>query len=91
MHAPPYMVIHVRPITNAEGSRLKTIVRHSKAPIELRRSQVVLSSAQGFTPPYNERPVGMSIDYVRTLILQFNSDGMDVLKQKCEPTTLNNP
>ncbi len=46
------MVIHVRAITNAEGNRLRTIVRHPKDPIELRRAQVVLSSAQGFTPPY---------------------------------------
>jgi hypothetical protein len=54
------MVIHVRSITNAEGNRLRTIVRHPKDPIELRRAQVVLSSAQGFTPPYIVRLVGMS-------------------------------
>ena len=79
------MVIHVRAITNEEGNRLRTIVRHPKDPIELRRAQVVLSSAQGFTPPYIARLVGMSVDYVRTLIHQFNSDGMDMLKPKWKP------
>ena len=79
------MVIHVRAITNAEGNRLRTIVRHPKDPIELRRAQVVLSSAQGFTPPYIARLVGMSVDYVRTLIHQFNSDGMDMLRPKWKP------
>ena len=41
------MVVHVRPITNEEGNRLVSIVRRGKDPIEVRRAQVVLSSAQG--------------------------------------------
>ena len=65
-HACSYMLIHVRAITNAEGKRLRTIVRHPKNTIELRRAQVVLSSAQ-FTQPYIARLVGMRVDYVRTL------------------------
>ena len=65
------MVIHVRAITNEEGNRLRTIVRHPKDPIELRRAQVVLSSAQGFTPPYIARLVGMSVDYESRPIRSF--------------------
>ena len=45
------MVVHVRSITNEEGNKLRQIVRHGKDPIEMKRAQVVLSSAQGFTPP----------------------------------------
>ena len=52
----PYMVIHVRAITNEEGNRLKAIVRRPKDPIELMRVQVVLSSPQ-FTQPYIARLV----------------------------------
>ena len=45
------MVLHVRPITNAEGNRLRKVVRRGKDPIEVKRAQVILSSAQGLTPP----------------------------------------
>ncbi|MGI0084387.1 MAG: hypothetical protein ACREBQ_04820 [Nitrososphaerales archaeon] len=62
------MVIHVRPITNEEGNRLSSIVRHGKDPIEMRRAQVILASAQGFTPPKIGNIVLMTPGYVRTLI-----------------------
>lgn len=59
------MVIHVRPISNEEGNRLRRIVRHGKDPIELKRAQVILSSAQGFTPPRIGDIVLMTPAYVR--------------------------
>src|SRR5487761_1682591 len=74
------MVIHVRPITNEEGNKLANIVRHGKDPIELKRAQVVLSSAQGFTPPKIGTIVLMTPGYVRTLIHSFNLHGFKMLK-----------
>jgi hypothetical protein len=79
------MVIHVRPITNDEGNRLATIVRHGRDPIEVRRAQVVLSSAQGFTPPKIGMIVLMTPGYVRTLIHSFNLHGFKMLKPDWKP------
>ncbi len=79
------MVIHVRPITNEEGNRLANIVRHGKDPIELKRAQVVLSSAQGFTPPKIGTIVLMTPGYVRTLIHSFNLHGFKMLKPDWKP------
>ncbi len=79
------MVIHVRPITNEEGNKLSNIVRHGKDPIEVRRAQVVLSSAQGFTPPKIGKIVLMTPGYVRTLIHSFNLHGFKMLKPDWKP------
>ncbi len=79
------MVIHVRPITNDEGNKLRNIVRHGKDPIELKRAQVILSSAQGFAPPQISITVLMTPDYVRTLIHEFNEHGMEMLKPHWKP------
>jgi hypothetical protein len=79
------MVIHVRPITNEEGNRLSELVRHGKDPIEVRRAQVVLSSAQGFTPPKIGEIVLMTPQYVRTLIHSFNLHGFKMLKPDWKP------
>lgn len=74
------MVVRVRAIRNEEGQRLARICRHPSDPIELRRAQVILSSAQGFTPPYIARLVGLTPDWVRILIHQFNLHGFKMLK-----------
>ena len=74
------MVLHVRTLRNEEGQRLARICRHPGDPIELRRAQVILSSAQGFTPPYIARLVGLTPDWVRTLIHTFNLHGFKMLK-----------
>jgi transposase len=79
------MVIHVRSITNEEGNKLRNIVRHGKDPIEMRRAQVVLASAQGFTPPKIGEIVLMSQDYVRALIKSFNQEGFEMLKPHWKP------
>ena len=65
---PGIMVIHVRTITNGEGNRLRDIVRHGRDPIEMKRAQVILSSAQGFTPQKISDIVLLTPEYVRTLI-----------------------
>jgi transposase len=74
------MVRHVRTISNDEGNRLARICRHPTDPIELHRAQVILSSAQGFSPPYIAQLVGYSPDWVRTLIREFNLHGFKMLK-----------
>jgi transposase len=79
------MVIHVRNITNEEGNRLRAIVRRGKDPIEMRRAQVILASAQGFTPPKIELIVLMNQKYVRTLIHHFNKEGFKMLKPHWNP------
>jgi transposase len=79
------VVIHVRPISNEEGNRLRRIVRHGKDPIELKRAQVILSSAQGFTPPRIGDIVLMTPAYVRELISRFNDEGFDMLKPQWRP------
>ena len=78
----PCLVIHVGSITNAEGNRLRTIVRHPKDPIEPSIAQPVLSSAQGFASLCIAGLVGMGVDCVQVLIHQLNSGGMDMLRPK---------
>lgn len=77
------MVIRVREISDDEGNRLRRIVRHGQSAIEVKRAQVILASAQGFTPPKIAVIALMSEDYVRQLIHAFNLHGfsMPVLRQ----------
>lgn len=79
------MVISVRLITNEEGNNLRKIVRHSREPVEVRRAQVILASAQGFTPPKISRIVMMSEGYIREIIHLFNDSGMAMLKLSWKP------
>jgi DDE superfamily endonuclease len=79
------MVIHVRSITNEEGNKLRSIVRRSKDPIEIRRAQVVLASAQGFAPPKIGEIVLMTPGYVRTLLHSFNLHGFKMLQPDWKP------
>ena len=79
------MVIHVRRITNGEGNRLRNIVRHGKDPIEMKRAQVILSSAQGFTPQKISDIVLLTPEYVRTLIRWFDREGLEMLKPQWKP------
>jgi transposase len=79
------MTTYVRDITNEEGNKLRRIVRHGREPIEVKRAQVILASAQGFSPPKIEQIVGYSVRYVRTLIKQFNENGFTMLKPNWNP------
>jgi transposase len=79
------MVIAVRPLTNEEGNKLRRIVRHGREPVEVRRAQVILASAQGFTAPSISDIVGMSEDYIREIIHRFNDEGFNMLKPSWKP------
>jgi transposase len=79
------MVLRVRPITNEEGNHLRTSIRHSDDLIEMKRAQVILGSAQGFTVQKIGIFSGMSDGYIRTLIHQFNTDGLAMLKPRWNP------
>ncbi len=79
------MVVRVREISDDEGNRLRRIVRHHQNAIEVKRAQVILSSAQGFTPPKIALITLMSEDYVRTLIKAFNEHGFAMLQPKWGP------
>ena len=79
------MVIRVREISDDEGNRLRRIVRHGQSAIEVKRAQVILASAQGFTPPKIAVIALMSEDYVRQLIHAFNLHGFSMLKPHWGP------
>jgi transposase len=79
------MVVRVRPITNDAGNRLRRIVRHGQDAIEVKRAQVILASAQGFTPPKIGFVALMSEDYVRELIHAFNLHGFSMPKPHWGP------
>ena len=79
------MVVRVRPITDDEGNRLRRIVRHGQNAIEVKRAQVILASAQGFTPPKISVIALMSEDYIRQLFHAFNLHGFAMLKPHWGP------
>jgi transposase len=79
------MVVRVRDITDDEGNRLRRIVRHGQDAIEVKRAQVIMASAQGFTPPKIAVIALMSEDYVRQLIHAFNLHGFSMLKPHWGP------
>lgn len=45
------MVIRTREINDEEGNKFRRIVRHHQSAIEVKRTQVILASTQGSTPP----------------------------------------
>lgn len=79
------MVLRVREISNEEGNRLRTAVRHSKDLIEMKRAQVILASAQRFTVQRIAIFSGMSDGYIRILIHSFNDEGLAMLKPRWNP------
>lgn len=79
------VVVRVRDISNEEGNKLRKIVRHGRDTIEVKRAQVVLASAQGFTPPKIGQIVIMDESYVREVIKAFNQGGLEALKAKWGP------
>ena len=78
-------MLRVREISNEEGNKLRRIVRHGREPIGMKRAQVVLASAQSFTPPKIALIAGMSEEYVRDLIHFFNEHGFALLKPRWGP------
>lgn len=74
--------VFVRPITMAEGQRLQRIGRTAKDPVKLRRSIVVLMSAQGQPAADIAHLMRVTADYVRGVIHAFNEWGFDALDPK---------
>jgi transposase len=67
----------VRPLTDAERSRLEAGLRSSDALV-LRRGQILLASARGQRPPQIAQAVGCNDQTVRNVIRSFEQDRVDV-------------
>ena len=73
------MCLYVRSIGIAEGRKLQQIIRRDANRIKVRRAQVVLASAQGSKVPDIARRLYFCDEHVRTIIKEFNADGLDAL------------
>lgn len=73
--------LYVRPLTDAERDALKAGL-HSSDAFTLRRSQIVLASARGDTPPTIGRQLGCASQTVRNTIKAFNDRGRDALQER---------
>jgi transposase len=67
--------IFVRPLTDAERTRLEAGLRSSDAFV-LRRCQILLASARQERAPQIARSVGCNDQTVRNVIRQFEQDGL---------------
>jgi len=75
--------VRVREISNDEGQRLLRIVRRSSGSVVTwRRAQMVLLSAQGMDPAGIAKVTFTSVDRVRDVVHDFNTDGFDSLRPK---------
>lgn len=68
--------IFVRPLTDAERTRLEAGLRSNNAFV-LRRCQILLASARGERPPEIARAVGCNDQTVRNVIRAFEAQGID--------------
>jgi transposase len=73
--------LYVRPLTDAERDALKAGLRSSDA-FTLRRSQIVLASARGQTPPAIGGQLGCASQTVRNTIKAFNARGLGALQER---------
>jgi len=73
--------LYVRPLTDAERDALKAGLRSSDA-FTLRRSQILLASTRGDTPPAIARQLGCASQTVRNTIKAFNQRGPDALQER---------
>ena len=72
--------VQVRAITNAEGDRLRRILRrNSGSVVTWRRAQMILLSARGMPAPRIAEMTFTSPDRGRDVIHNFNLDGFDAL------------
>ncbi|MFJ8361053.1 transposase [Streptomyces sp. NPDC093984] len=74
--------VFVRPVTMDEGRKLQRISRTAKDPVKLRRTIVVLISAQGQTVKDITTLLQVGEGYVRDVIHAFNERGFDALDPK---------
>jgi transposase len=73
--------LYVRPVTDAERDALKAGLRSSDA-FTHRRSQILLASARGQTPPTIARQLGCASQTVRNTIRAFNERGTAALQER---------
>jgi transposase len=73
--------LFVRSLTNSEHTSLRTGLRSALA-FTLRRSQLLLLSAEGKTPRQIARHLGCTDQTVRNVIRAFATEGLDCLEQK---------
>lgn len=73
--------LYVRPLSDAERDALKAGLRSSDA-FTLRRSQILLASARGDTPPTIARQLGCASQTVRNTIRAFNHRGLAALQER---------
>src|SRR5947209_12082162 len=73
--------LYVRPLTDAECDALKAALRSTDA-FTLRRSQILLASARGETPPAIARQLGCASQTVRNTIKAFNERGTAALQER---------
>ena len=74
------MTLHVRTLLNEEGKKLSRTARKTNNAITLRREQIILHSAQGFSSPRIAIMLGLSVEWVRHIIHEFNARGFESLK-----------
>jgi transposase len=73
--------LYVRPLADAERDALKAGLRSSDA-FTLRRSQILLASDRGETPPAIARQLGCASQTVRNAIRAFNDRGAAALQER---------
>ncbi len=78
------MCIYVRNITNEEEARLKEVLRRSDDAIKVKRSQIILASAQKRRVPEISKSFGFGRDYVCDVIHSFDKVGFQALESKYE-------
>jgi transposase len=72
--------LYVRSLTNAERDALKAGLRSSDA-FTLRRSQIILASTRGDTPPTIARQLGCASQTVRNTIRAFHERSLAALQE----------
>ena len=78
----PSIVLRVRELANEEGQRLSSLAKRTNNVVTLRRAQVLLHSAQGFTPHKIAELPGLTVEWVRHIINAFNASGFDSLRPR---------
>lgn len=76
------MCIYIREFYESEGKTLQDTLRKSKNRLALRRSQVILLSAQGMKAPEIAQTTYLHEAYVRELLRRFNREGLAMLKER---------
>jgi transposase len=73
------MAIYVRKLNEKEGNELLRVSRRGTHPVCVRRSLVILASAQRMKVPEISRLYHMSKEHIRTIIHRFNKEGIECI------------